>query len=162
MPAFRFRLQTVLDRRVQARNSAEAALIEKRLILATERCKLKNLIEQEQSIGLQIAEVRRKFMVRAQSKSTPIDCLAGYLCGLQQDLSDTRDAVRQQHKAVEDAQTQMREAESYLAKCSRGAETLKRYRERLWDQFVRTLAQKETIDEDESAIVAHLKRSRGL
>jgi len=162
MTAFRFRLQALLDKKIEERNLAEVKLSEAKRAHRTVQQKLKDMERLEQKIAEQIAGTREQLLIESQASSIQLGRLAKYLRGLQQDGRSARRSTDLQRQVVEGAEEQVRKAQTWLAECSREMEILNKYREKLRKSFQGASLRKEEIDQDEISALLHPKRSDGL
>jgi len=159
MTVFRFRLQALLDKKIEERNLAAVKLTEAKRAHQTAQQKLRDMEKREQKLAEQIAGAREQLLIESQSSSTQLGRLAKYLMGLEQDQRSARHASDLQRQTVKGAEEQVRKAHAGLAECAREVEILEKYREKLRNSFLRAALRKEEIDRDETSALMHPKRS---
>lgn len=162
MAVFRFRLESLLDKKVEERDQAAAKLSETRRAHLIEQQKLKEMEKREQTIAQQIAGTRQQLLIGPHTSSIQLIRIVEYLRGLWQDENSARHASDLQRHVVEDAESEVQKAQTWLTECSRDVEVLQKYREKLEESFVRASLRKEEIDRDETSVIMHLKQSGGL
>jgi flagellar export protein FliJ len=158
MTVFRFRLQALLDKRIEERNLAEVKLTEAKRAHRTAQQKLSDMEKLEQKLAEQIASTREQLLIASQASSVQLGRLAIYLRGLEQDERSARHSADFERQTVEKAEEQVRKAHTWLAECSREMEILDKYREKLRKSFLRAALRKEEIEQDEISALLHPKR----
>ena len=159
MTVFRFRLQALLDKKIEERNLAAVKLTEAKTVHRTAQRKLSDMEKREQKLAEQIANTREQLLIESQASSIQLGRLAKYLQGLQQDERSARHSSDLQREIVKGAEEQVSKAHTGLAECARQMEILDKYREKLRKSFLRGALRKEEIDQDEISALLHPKRS---
>ena len=158
MTVFRFRLQVLLDKKIEERNLAAVKLTETKRVHRTAQQKLSDMEKLEQKLAEQIASTREQLLIESQASSIQLGRLAKYLRGLQQDERSARHSIDLQRQIVKGAEEGVRRAHTWLAECSRQMEVLDKYREKLRTSFLRAALRKEEIERDELSALLHPKR----
>ncbi|MBV8808611.1 MAG: hypothetical protein JO033_08050 [Acidobacteriaceae bacterium] len=159
MPAFVFRLQILLDHKLDIEAKARAAVIEKRRVLEEQQSILLRLVESEERIELAISRTRDELLLAAVTNvGADVQRKNDYLAALRQDLSAAHDQTLVQKFAVEEAEMNLNEAQAHALECLREAETLTRYREKLEKRFFAEAAKKEELEQDELGTTTYLNR----
>ena len=159
MTVFRFRLQALLDKKIEERNLATVELTEAKRVHRTAQQKLSDMEKLEQKLAEQIASTREQLLIESQASSIQLGRLTKYLRGLEQDERSARHSIDLQRQIVKGAEEQVRKAHTWLAERSREMEVLDKYREKLRKSFLRAALRKEEIDQDEISALLHPKRS---
>jgi hypothetical protein len=158
MPAFQFRLQTLLDQRLEAKKRADEALAGRQQELAAEQQTLQGLEEEVERLTKLYQEKRlelAKFPVREGFRLTN---QTDFLQGLKLDIQAARSGVLAQQVFVEQAEEAVREAEQVVVACQREVDVLDKYREKAEKRFWAELAYREELELDEIGNVMHLNR----
>lgn len=161
MAGFKFRLQPLLDEKLQKKKEAEDALVARQKELRAEEERLKELRLHEQS------QIAKRVRLRGELLSFPLGGnLSGeeiqrrmqYLKALGLEVDAARDAVFSQQMTIDEAREKLAEAQRNLAECSREAEVMNKYRAKLQQRWARDIEQKEALEQDEVGNMLYMKR----
>ena len=162
MPAFTFRLQTLLDQNLEIEAKAKLAVAEKQRVLHEQEAALRSLEENEKRIERSISRTREELLFESVTNAVAdVQRRNDYLLALQQDLRTAREQTIVQKFAVEEAELNLREAQAYAIECFREAEKLSKYREKLEKRFLAEAAKKEELEQDEMGTTMHLTQRTG-
>jgi flagellar biosynthesis chaperone FliJ len=159
MADFRFRLQPLLDGRLQAQTRAEEALAESQKVLLAEKRTRRDLQQEQARIEDLIVTRRRELVGNDPIAGGELEQRKDDLAALGLHLQSAREAVFSQQVVVDEAEAQVEENRLRVAECSREAETLTKYREKLEKEFLREAARKEELELDEIGNVLYLNRN---
>jgi flagellar export protein FliJ len=140
---FQYRLQPLLDQKIERKEQAERTLAERKAELESERARLEELHGKEQAL------VARKEQARRAAFDGQFAFLQDYLRGLSQDIEEAKDAVFAQRYPVEVAEEKLEEARRDLAERTREVEVLKKHRERSEIRWRREAERKEELENEE-------------
>jgi flagellar export protein FliJ len=160
MPAFRFRLQPLLEQKLEAQKSAEEALAGHQKKLSSEERALETLQQEEERLAQSVSTMRRRLLGAPNMSGYGLEKQTDYLHGLVQDLHSARDAIVSQELSVREAQARVAAARDDVTVCRREADVLAKYREKAEKRFLRDLGRKEELEEDEVGNMLFLSRSR--
>jgi flagellar biosynthesis chaperone FliJ len=156
--AFVFRLQALLDQRIDLRKDAENELKARERELATERKTLQDL---ENAAEVAALHYRRKRVERSRSgmsRGVPIVIQNDSLLGLEMDVQEARSAILSQQILVEQARELVSQADATLASRRLDEEVLEKYRQKAKTRFEQEESYKEELEQDEIGNVMHLSR----
>jgi len=163
MPAFTFRLQTLLDQKCEMETKAKAAVVEKQRIVDEQRATLLNLVEGEKRIESSILRTHDDLlMVAVTNIGADIQRKNDYLAALRKDLSAAHERTLVQKFAVEEAEIHLGDARTYALECFREAEKLSRYRDKLEKCFLAAAAKQEQLEQDELGTTMYLSGRAGV
>lgn len=159
---FKYRLQLLLDGRIQLKQEAEQRLAARQRELRTERERLEELDAEVGRVAKVKSEFRARLLSGTEAAVSGRDAAISrdYLRGLDQDLETARDACFSQRLVLEEAEERLSAARRELAECTREVEILEKHKARLEQRFVRELARKEAIEQDEIGNMLFMNRSR--
>src|SRR5262245_45698136 len=163
MAAFRFRLQPLLDRKIETLEEARKALQARREELAAEEARLEECRARVRELTAKLEDLRRNIMTPAPDNTISGDEVrrrAEYLKALGLDVEAAKDAVFAQKLVVDECADKVKDAERYLAQCRRAVEVLEKYRDRLAERFRREQERKEAAEQDEIGNVLYMSRRR--
>ena len=155
---FQFRLQALLDRRLEEKNKAEEALAATEKELAMEQRTMKAL-EDEASRAEEL--YRSKRMERAATGINGGGSLAGRsarLAGLQLDVHEAQASILSQQVFIDQATDAVREARAEAEARRRDLDVLEKYRQKAEAKFLQEEAYREELEQDEIGNVMHLSR----
>lgn len=162
MAVFSFRLQTVLDQKLDIEAKARAAIAEWQRLLEEQQSILLQLVENEKRIQRSIVRARDELLLAMVTNSgADVQRKNDYLGALRQDLSAAHDQTLIQQFAVEEAQMNLDKAQAYALECFREAEKLNRYRAKLEKCFFAEAAKKEELEQDDLGTTMYLSRRAG-
>ena len=159
MAQFRYRLQTLLDQKVEAKEEAQQRLASAQRELRTEQDEL-DVCRREQE-----ARTGRLRRARMESLSPVIGVSSGeqmrlrrdHIVRLQDELHDASDAVAAQGLRVTEAEERLATAREMLEARSRDVEVLEKHRARLERRFNDEAARKEVLEQEEMANIVFLR-----
>lgn len=158
---FVFRLQALLDQRIDLRKQAEDELKARENELSAEK---KTLQELEQAVVMTVALYRRRRTERSKSGMSlgvPILIQNDALIGLEMDVQEARSAVLSQQILVDQALELVKKANVVLASRRVDEEVLEKYRQKAKTRFEHEENYKEELEQDEIGSVIYLgKRAR--
>jgi flagellar biosynthesis chaperone FliJ len=162
MQAFTFRLQTLLEQKLDSEAKAKVAVAEKQQSLHEQKTLLIRLEENERRIERSILRAREELLpVSVANTAADVQRRNDYLLALRQDLSAAKQQTLIQRFAVEEAEMHVNEAQAYALECFRESEKLSRYREKLERRFLAEAAKKEELEQDEIGTTMHVSRRAG-
>jgi flagellar biosynthesis chaperone FliJ len=159
MPAFHFRLQVLLDRRLEEQKQAEEALTQRQKELVVERQTLKDLEEEVTRISA-LYERRRSERLVVHSRGFRVSNQTDFLSALKLDIQAAQSSVLSQQLFVEQAQQAVAEAQEKLAVCRREVDVLDKYRDKAKKRFELDAAYQEELEQDEIGNVMYFGRQR--
>jgi flagellar biosynthesis chaperone FliJ len=156
---FRYRLQVLLDRKVQARDEAQQALGEAQRDLRKEEEELESCRREQESREERMRQARAEWLSPATGASSgeAMRVRRGHIQHLDRECRDAAEETRAQELSVADAGERLAAAREILAARSRDVEVLEKHRARLERRFVENLARKEALDQEEIATVVFLR-----
>jgi flagellar biosynthesis chaperone FliJ len=158
---YAFRLQSILDRRIDLRKQAEDELKAKEHELTAENRALQQL---EQAVETAAELYRRRRIERSRSRMSsgvPILIQNDSLAGLEMDMQEARSAVLSQQILVDQAVERVDRAKADLASRRLDEEVLEKYRQKAKARFEQEESYKEELEQDEIGSVIYLgKRGR--
>lgn len=160
MAIFRFRLQYLLDQRLQAKEAAEKSMTECQRELQDEQENLASLQHETKNLAQKILLARRQMLVREPALVHNLMQRMKYLSGMAHDAEELREALFAQELVVEDAEAKLQQAHEHLVACSREADILTKFKDKLQRRFLQSEARKEEIEQDEAGDLLYLIRSR--
>jgi flagellar biosynthesis chaperone FliJ len=155
---FVFRLQALLDRRIDLRKEAEDELKAREDDFSAETRTLREL---EQAVETAVALYRRRRTERSKSGmrlGVPILIQNDALIGLEMDVHEARSAVLSQQILVDQARERVNEANRTLASRRLDEEVLEKYRDKAKTRFEKEESYKEELEQDEIGNVIYLGR----
>lgn len=163
MPAFRYRLQPLLDQKIRAKESAEEALLERQREHHAALAREKELRELQRMLAETHQRSRRELL--KQSGETPLSAAAilerkAFIEGLAEDLEKARDNVFAQQLVVGQCTERLEAAKCLVAECTREVDVLEKHRSKLEKRFRDELEAKEALEQDELGNVMYLMRRR--
>jgi hypothetical protein len=158
MAEFVFRLQALLDRRIEARRQAEERLASCERALAAEKKTM-----QELEAGADAAEAlyqrrRAERSLSGRNRGAPFLSQDSTLAGLKLDAQAARSAVLSQQIFVDEASGHLRKATAALAVRKQEEDVLEKFREKARDRFMREESYREELEQDEVGSVMFLSR----
>jgi flagellar biosynthesis chaperone FliJ len=158
---FVFRLQALLDQRIDLRKQAEDELKARENELSAEK---ETLQELEQAVETAVVLYRRRRTERSKSGMSlgvPILIQNDALIGLEMDTQEARSAVLSQQILVDHALELVKKANVVLASRRLDEEVLEKYRQKAKARFEQEENYKEELEQDEIGNVIYLgKRAR--
>ena len=155
---FRFRLQVLLDQKLQTKKQAEEELVKRQTELASEQAALVELTRHAEGLAQKHQDARRKLAHMNSTSGQHIVNYSAHIESLSQNAESARDAVFAQELLLDKFKERVEEARAYLAACSREAEILTKYKDKLEWRFQRQVEQKEDLEQDEIGNMLYLSR----
>ena len=150
MTPFQYRLQPLLEMKLEKRKESERALIGRQRELAMEGEALAELEQAQNDLQLKAAEaLRTRLRTDSNANGNTLELHTQYLRGLAADVEAGKGAVAAQRIRVGESQDMVAEARRQLAEAAREVEVLNKHRERLEKSFLRTRERKEAQEQDE-------------
>ena len=159
MLQFRYRLQTLLDKKALAKEQAQHALAAAQRDLRAEEGELEACLREQE------AAVERLRRARVESMSPAADGTSGewmrlrreHVGRLYDEWREAANATRAQEVSVNEAGDRLAAARETLASRSRDVEVLEKHRARLERRFNNEAERKEALDQEEMANVIFLR-----
>jgi flagellar biosynthesis chaperone FliJ len=158
MPVFQFRLQALLDRRMEEKQHAEEFLAARERELAAERKIMKELEDEVQRIEELYQRKRTERFVSGVHIGVRLSNQSDFLVGLKLDVQAAHAGILSQQVFVDQAMDAVQEARAVLEVCRREVEVLEKYRDKAEKRFLQEAAYKEELEQDEIGNVMHLSR----
>ena len=150
MAQFHYRLQILLDLKIDAREKLERALADRQRELAAENQALAELEESQRALEATLKEARLARLGTAEGiNGHTLEIRTQYLRRLVQDVETGQGAVSAQRLRVGEFQDRVAETRQLLADAAREVEVLEKHKERLEKRFLRALEQKQALEQDE-------------
>ena len=150
MTPFQYRLQPLLEMKLERRKESERALIGRQRELAMEGEALAELEQAQNDLRLKAAEaLRTRLRTDSNANGNTLELHTQYLRGLAADVEAGKGAVAAQRIRVGESQDMVAEARRQLAEAAREVEVLNKHRERLEKSFLRTRERTEAQEQDE-------------
>jgi len=161
MSGFRFRLQPLLDRKIELKEQADKALIERQRELAAEKERLEQARRHEQELIEKKKKLRREIM-SSQGTITgdEIRARVDYIAFVGQEIDRAKEGVYAQQLVVSEAEDKVKAARDHLAECTRDVDILTKYRGKLEARFLRDAERKEALELDEIGNMLYSTRRR--
>jgi flagellar biosynthesis chaperone FliJ len=156
--AFVFRLQALLDQRIDLRKDAESELKAREGELATERKTLHELENAAEAAALRYRRRRAERSKSGMSRGVPILIQNDSLLGLEIDVQEARSAILSQQILVDQALELVSQANATLASRRLDEDVLEKYRQKAQTRFEQEESYKEELEQDEIGNVMHLSR----
>ncbi len=161
MARFQYRLQPLLDLKLERRKALERALAALRRELGTEEAALAELQRAQEALKVRFAEaLRARLSPDSTVQSRQLDLHTHYLRGLAADLEAAGGAVVVQRIRIAECQDRVNAARSQLTQGAREVELLNKHRERLEKGFLRIEERNEALEQDEMGSIMFNHRSR--
>ena len=159
MAHYRYRLQPLLDLKLERREELERALAERQRELAAEKDALVELERVQEKMKSKFAEaLRARLSEGSQAQGYTLGLHTQYLRGLAADVENGKDAVAAQRTRVGEFQDRMADARRQLTEAAREVEVLNKHRERLEKAFFRAADRKEALELDEMGNIIFNRR----
>jgi len=159
VPLFRYRLQTLLDEKVQAKEQSQHALASAQRELRAQEEELEACVREQE------VAVERLRRARIENMSPIVGGMSGEWVRLRRDhvgrlydeWREAAKATRAQEVSVNEAGDRLAAARKMLASRSRDVEVLEKHRARLERRFNNEAERKEALDQEEMANVIFLR-----
>lgn len=160
MADFVFRLQALLDQRIEARRQAEEELATRERALAAEKKTIEELEAAADAAEALYQRKRAERSVSGRNRGVPFLSQDSALAGLKLDVQAARSAVLSQQIFVDEAFGHVQEAHAALAARKQEEDVLEKYREKAQARFLREESYREELEQDEIGNVMYLSRQR--
>ncbi len=161
MAPFQYRLQPLLDRKLERREELERALAARLRELAAEEEALAELERAQDALKTKLVEaLRARLNIGSQTDGHSLRMHTQYLRGLTADVETGKGAVAAQRVRVGEFHDKVTEARQQLAEAAREVEVLNKHRERLEKAFLKAAERKEALEQDEMGGIIFNQRRR--
>jgi flagellar biosynthesis chaperone FliJ len=158
MGVFRFRLQILLDQKLEAKKQAEEDLAERQAELASEQAALADLQRRAENLAQKHQDARQELAHMNSTCGQDLLNYSAHVDSLGEDVELARDAVFAHELFLDDFEDRVEGARAQLAERSREAEILTKYRDKLERRFQRQVEQKDDLEQDEIGNMLYLSR----
>jgi len=165
MSSFRYRLQPLLDQKIDLKEQAQRALADKQKQHRLACEKLEELRASEEAIAAKKQMLRRNLLLSENGEvlnGVEIARRREHLQSVSAELEAAKDAVFAQQLFIEQCQEEVDLARRHLADCSREVEILNKHREKLEMRFRREAARKEALEVDEIGNMLYSGKGQNL
>ena len=128
--------------------------------LRAEQDRLRALHAELEDLDQQVATARRELVTSGSASGLCFMDRSEYLSALELEVDVLRADLFAQELLVEEAEARLDEARQHLVSCSREAEILTKYKDKLQQRFRQSAARTEEIEQDEIGNALYLSRSR--
>jgi flagellar biosynthesis chaperone FliJ len=159
MPAFKYRLQPLLEQRQRDLESAEEALIKRQNDVREAELRKEQLLREQDALSRRLRENRKGILTTAPGELLTfheVERRKLFLKGMAEELESLKDSVFSQQLVVEEARTKLQEAQFQASQARRAVEILEKHRQKLQKRFYAELEQKEALEQDELGNVMYL------
>jgi hypothetical protein len=162
MAQFRYRLQTLLKQKLQAKEKAQHALASAQRDLRKEKDEFEACLREEQAAAdsLQTARAEALSPVAGATTGEWLRLKRAHIHRLEQQHERAVAETRAQELSVTEAEERMIAARQVLTSRSRDVEVLEKHRSRLECRFRADTERKEALDQEEMANVIFLQGRR--
>ena len=161
MTSFRYRLQPLLDLKLECREDLERALAGRQRELADEKEALADLERTQEALKFKLADaLRDRLSADSNADGRTLELHTQFLRGLAADVKSGKGAVAAQCIRVGEFRDRVTEARRQLAEAAREVEVLNKHRERLEKTFLRVADRKENLEQDEMGSIIFNRRRR--
>ena len=159
MAQFRYRLQTLLGQKIQAKEDAQHALGVAQRELRASRDELEECrrVQEARAQNLRNARAERMSPRIGGSSGEMMRLRRDHIGRLQDECDEASDATRAQELSVSEAEERLAAARATLATRSADVEVLEKHRSRLESRHNQEFARKEAIDQEEIANMTFLR-----
>jgi flagellar biosynthesis chaperone FliJ len=156
---FRYRLQTLLDQKIRAKEGAQMALGAAQHELRASRDELEVCRRAQEACSekLRNARAERVSLKTGGSSGEIMRWRRDHIVRLQDERDQASDATRSQELSVSETEERVAAARTMLATRSRDVEVLEKHRARLEGRHNQAAERKEAIDQEEMANVIFLR-----
>jgi flagellar biosynthesis chaperone FliJ len=150
LQTFKYRLQPLLDLKIDLKAQLQASVEQSQRTLAAELEELAKLQQAERQLEEKLFEARRTMFGGANSASGfAIQQYRDYLSGLAIDLETARNSTFSQQLQVSESEAKLAEAKRKLTEGLQEIDVLTRHRDRLQQRFLKAAENKEAAVQDE-------------
>lgn len=159
MHTFRYRLQPLLDLKIDRKSQLQAGVAQCHRELTAEQNELAKLRLAESQLEEKLLESRRAMFRGVNGASGfAIQQYRDYLSGLAIDLETARNSTFSQQLRVNEFETKLTQAKQQLTECLREIDVLTKHREGLQQRFVKAAENKEAAVQDEIGTAMFVRR----
>ena len=150
MEQFKYRLQPLLDLKLEKQTQLQLALVQRQKELAAEKEALEQLRREQARIQEKLTSARPGVMAGGNGVTgREVRLYVDYLRGLEADLAAAIDAVGSQQLRIREFEERVVKARQAVAECAREIEVLNKYRARLEKRFLDKIGREEALAQDE-------------
>lgn len=147
---FKYRLQPLLDLKVDRKSQLQMAVAQCQNELSAEQEALAQLRREESQLEEKLAERRRNVLTGSDgSTGLAVQQYKDHLSGLAADLQLAKNSVFSQLLRVREFEEKVAETRRQLTECSREVDVLSKHRDRLQRRFLRVAQANEAAQHDE-------------
>lgn len=159
MAQFRYRLQTLLDQKVQAKEEAQRVHAAVQRDLRTEQEELETCRRNQEKAADRLRGARAEGTSPAigTSNGESMRLIRNHIARLQDEWNDASEATGAQELRVIEAEERLTAARELLASASRSVDLLEKHRARLERRFKDEVGRKEALDQEEMATIIFLQ-----
>ncbi len=159
MHTFKYRLQPLLDLKIDQKSQLQTSVAQCQKELAAEQEELAGLRRIESQLEEKLLEARRAmFGSSVGSTGLAIQQYRDYLSGLATDLETARNSTFSQQLRVSEFEAKLAEARRQLTECLREIDVLTKHRDRLQQRFLKAAEIKEAAVQDEIGTTMFVRR----
>ncbi len=163
MAAFTYRLQTLLDQKVEAKKQAQSGVGVALREVEQAKEMLEELRNKERALHDKKEQLRRSLFSSGPGQAlgaTDLRSRAAYLKRMDQEIEEAGADVFGQRIVVDECEDALQQARRLLADAARGVEILEKHKAKLAERFQRELQHREALELDEAGTAAFLRRRR--
>jgi flagellar export protein FliJ len=160
---FKYRLQALLDQKIEAKRDAQAAVGQALKDVEAAKQTLEELRNKEKALHEKKEHLRRDlFSVTAGQKLNANDLRnrSVHLKGMDYEIQQAGHEVFGQRIVVDECEDALLSARRVLTEAAKGVEILEKHKSKLEERFVREREHAEALEMDESGNAAFLRRQR--
>jgi flagellar biosynthesis chaperone FliJ len=158
MAVFQFRLQALLDQRMEANGHAEELLATREKELAAEQRTMKELEEEAHRAAECYKRKRAERIVTGVHGGSSFATQSDFVLGLKMDVQEAQSGVLAQQVFVDESRDAVDQARTALEERRREVDVLEKYRQKAEKEFLQEAAYREELEQDEIGNVMHLSR----
>lgn len=151
MRRFKYRLERLLETRVEAREEAERSLAEQKRALAAAEEKLAGLRDEQEAAAGRLAAAAAELKTSGPASGLSYQRQVAHVEGLRADLEGCRDRVFGQEMVVAECREKLAAATRELTERWRDVEVLEKHKEKKRDEFRNEERRREEAEQDEMA-----------
>ena len=159
MHTFKYRLQPLLDMKIERKSRLQADVAQCQRELSAEQDELARLRSAEGQLEEKLLGARRAMFPGANGASGfAVQQCRDYLSGLAIDLETARNSTFSQQLRVSEFEAKLAQVKRQLTECLREIDVLTKHRERLQQRFVKAAENKEAAVQDEIGTAMFVRR----
>jgi flagellar biosynthesis chaperone FliJ len=165
MSSFSYRLQPLLDQKIDLKEQAQTALADKQKQHRLACEKLEELRASAEAISIKRQTLRRSLLLSGTGEAlngVEIARRREHLKSVSAELEAAKDAVFAQQLFIDECKERVVLAQRHLAECSREVEILNKHREKLELRFRREAARREALEIDEIGNMLYSGKGQNL